>query len=285
MHGPSYAGGIELVSAGIDHRIDAIAPAIAWHSLLTAALPRRPRQERLGRGPLRPGPADRHAARRDRPARRADGHARPAHHVRARLRARDGALLRRGQAVVRRPGAGGARGADPRADAAHPGHCRHALHAVGGDPRPDARRRARRTRRRRSPLALDGQPHTISRALEGVAASASSGSRYVLQITGGTTMYGPVRTAGMVGFSAITLTLSAAAAGSSSAALAARHRGRLHLHAHLPHQAQPQVRARAGLRRRQVASRSAAATAASPRGSTSAGARREGSRSASPAAP
>ena len=36
MHGASYAGGIELVAAAIDHRIDAIAPDIAWHSLLTA---------------------------------------------------------------------------------------------------------------------------------------------------------------------------------------------------------------------------------------------------------
>jgi ABC-2 type transport system ATP-binding protein len=36
MHGVSYAGGIELVSAAIDRRIDAIAPAIAWHSLLTS---------------------------------------------------------------------------------------------------------------------------------------------------------------------------------------------------------------------------------------------------------
>ncbi len=36
MHGPSYAGGIELVAAGLDRRIDAIAPAIAWHSLETS---------------------------------------------------------------------------------------------------------------------------------------------------------------------------------------------------------------------------------------------------------
>jgi ABC-2 type transport system ATP-binding protein len=36
MHGPSYAGGIELVAAGFERRIDAIAPAIAWHSLLTS---------------------------------------------------------------------------------------------------------------------------------------------------------------------------------------------------------------------------------------------------------
>ena len=36
MHGPSYAGGIQLVSAAIDGRIDAITPTIAWHSLLTS---------------------------------------------------------------------------------------------------------------------------------------------------------------------------------------------------------------------------------------------------------
>lgn len=36
MHGPSYAGGIELVAAGFERRIDAIAPDIAWHSLLTS---------------------------------------------------------------------------------------------------------------------------------------------------------------------------------------------------------------------------------------------------------
>ena len=36
MHGPSYAGGIEWVAAAIDERIDVIAPAISWHSLLTA---------------------------------------------------------------------------------------------------------------------------------------------------------------------------------------------------------------------------------------------------------
>ncbi len=36
MHGVSYAGGIELVAAGIDKRIDAIVPTIAWHSLLTS---------------------------------------------------------------------------------------------------------------------------------------------------------------------------------------------------------------------------------------------------------
>lgn len=36
MVGSSYGGGIQLVSAGIDNRLDAIVPDIAWHSLLTS---------------------------------------------------------------------------------------------------------------------------------------------------------------------------------------------------------------------------------------------------------
>ena len=36
MTGVSYAGGIELVTAARDKRIDAIAPIIAWHTLLTS---------------------------------------------------------------------------------------------------------------------------------------------------------------------------------------------------------------------------------------------------------
>src|SRR3954468_22637393 len=39
MAGASYGGGIQLVSAGLDKRIDAIAPTIAWHSLLTSLFP------------------------------------------------------------------------------------------------------------------------------------------------------------------------------------------------------------------------------------------------------
>jgi ABC-2 type transport system ATP-binding protein len=57
------------------------------------------------------------------------------------------------------------------------------------------------------PLTLDGKPHSISRALEGVAASAGPGSRYVLQITGGSSLYGPVRNAGVVTFSHVAITL------------------------------------------------------------------------------
>jgi len=39
MAGASYGGGIQLVAAGLDRRIDAIAPTIAWHSLLTSLFP------------------------------------------------------------------------------------------------------------------------------------------------------------------------------------------------------------------------------------------------------
>ncbi len=36
MVGSSYGGGIQLVAAGLDQRLDAIVPDIAWHSLLTS---------------------------------------------------------------------------------------------------------------------------------------------------------------------------------------------------------------------------------------------------------
>jgi ABC-2 type transport system ATP-binding protein len=39
MAGASYGGGIQLVSSALDKRIDAIAPTISWHSLLTSLFP------------------------------------------------------------------------------------------------------------------------------------------------------------------------------------------------------------------------------------------------------
>jgi ABC-2 type transport system ATP-binding protein len=36
MEGPSYGGGIQLVTAAFDRRIDALIPVIAWNSLITA---------------------------------------------------------------------------------------------------------------------------------------------------------------------------------------------------------------------------------------------------------
>jgi ABC-2 type transport system ATP-binding protein len=57
------------------------------------------------------------------------------------------------------------------------------------------------------PVTLDGQPHTLTRPLEAIAASASKGARYTLQLTGGTLLYGPVRGAAAITFSKIGLTL------------------------------------------------------------------------------
>jgi ABC-2 type transport system ATP-binding protein len=57
------------------------------------------------------------------------------------------------------------------------------------------------------PVTLDGAPHTISRPLEAIAASAPAGARYTLQLTGGTQVYGPVRGAAAIAFSTIRLEL------------------------------------------------------------------------------
>jgi ABC-2 type transport system ATP-binding protein len=66
------------------------------------------------------------------------------------------------------------------------------------------------------PVTLDGQPHTISRSLEAVAASAPAGAKYTLQLIGGTMLYGPVRSAGAITFSAIKLELPTASASAVS---------------------------------------------------------------------
>ncbi|WP_053225637.1 CocE/NonD family hydrolase [Solirubrobacter soli] len=60
------------------------------------------------------------------------------------------------------------------------------------------------------PVTLDGAPHTITRPLEAIAASAAKGTRYTLQITGGTLLYGPVRGAAAITFSKIDLALPTA---------------------------------------------------------------------------
>ena len=48
MAGASYGGGIQLVAAALDKRIDAIAPTIAWHSLLTSLFPENDVKEGWG---------------------------------------------------------------------------------------------------------------------------------------------------------------------------------------------------------------------------------------------
>jgi ABC-2 type transport system ATP-binding protein len=57
------------------------------------------------------------------------------------------------------------------------------------------------------PMRLDGATHTVSRSLEGVAASLAPGRRYRLQLIGGTQVYGPARGAAAITFSAARISL------------------------------------------------------------------------------
>lgn len=68
------------------------------------------------------------------------------------------------------------------------------------------------------PLTLDGQPHTVSRPLEGVAASVGPDSDYALQLTGGTLLYGPTRNAGTIDVANVRIELPTARPGVVSAA-------------------------------------------------------------------
>jgi ABC-2 type transport system ATP-binding protein len=60
-----------------------------------------------------------------------------------------------------------------------------------------------------TPIAvkLDGLPHSVSRSLEGVAAAIDPGAHYTLQIVGGSSVYGPVRSAGTVALQRIRLSM------------------------------------------------------------------------------
>ena len=72
MVGGSYGGGIQIVTAAIDCRVDAIVPIIAWHSLDDEPLQGRHAEERLGvdphRGDERPVGRSAHPARATRRA-------------------------------------------------------------------------------------------------------------------------------------------------------------------------------------------------------------------------
>ena len=57
------------------------------------------------------------------------------------------------------------------------------------------------------PVTLDGGSHTVARPLEAIAASLTPGGRYHLQVIGGSQVYGPVRGAAAITFSAIRLAL------------------------------------------------------------------------------
>ncbi|HSO98421.1 MAG TPA: alpha/beta fold hydrolase [Solirubrobacteraceae bacterium] len=65
------------------------------------------------------------------------------------------------------------------------------------------------------PVTLDGANHTLTIPLEGVAADASAGSTYTLQITDGTSVYFAARSAGLVNLSHISVSVPTVAPGAS----------------------------------------------------------------------
>jgi len=66
------------------------------------------------------------------------------------------------------------------------------------------------------PVTLDGASHSLTIPLEGVAADASAGSTYTLQITDGTSVYFAARSAGLVNLSHIAVSVPTVATGASS---------------------------------------------------------------------
>ena len=76
------------------------------------------------------------------------------------------------------------------------------------------------------PVTLDGATHTVTRRLEGVAASMAAGSGYRLQLVGGSQVYGPVRGVGSVTFSGVRLELPTAVPGTSLLPAARRCKSR-----------------------------------------------------------
>jgi ABC-2 type transport system ATP-binding protein len=60
-------------------------------------------------------------------------------------------------------------------------------------------------------VTLDGRRHSLTRALEGVAAAIGPGAHYTLQITGGSSVYGPTRSAGLVRLTDVRLSLPSVA--------------------------------------------------------------------------
>ena len=60
-------------------------------------------------------------------------------------------------------------------------------------------------------VTLDGRPHSLTRSLEGVAAAIDPGARYTLQITGGSSVYGPTRSGGLVRLMEVRLSLPSVA--------------------------------------------------------------------------
>ncbi|MDX6687340.1 MAG: type transport system ATP-binding protein, partial [Baekduia sp.] len=63
------------------------------------------------------------------------------------------------------------------------------------------------------PLVLDGRRHSVTRALDPIAAAAAKGTRYTLQIVSSSKVWAPQRGSGTVKVSKATLVLPAVKAG------------------------------------------------------------------------
>ena len=114
MVGASYGGGIQLVTAAIDCRVDAIVPIIAWHSLQTSLY--KANTAKTGWGNVLAGSAA--GANLDPHITDAAAAGNSAGHLPGGRRA-----------VLRRARSGRPRQPDHRAHADHSGHRRHTLHA------------------------------------------------------------------------------------------------------------------------------------------------------------
>ena len=131
MAGGSYGGGIQLVTAARDKRVDAIAPTIAWHSLLEP-LPAPNRSRRAGTWrwsgvgiptSIAPGIFS--------PAGVQTGH-QPTQFYDAVIERLATGQIQRAEQPGSRSTAPTSCWRDPDADPDHPGHRRHALHARRG---------------------------------------------------------------------------------------------------------------------------------------------------------
>ena len=119
MTGISYGGGIQLVTAGLDKRLDALVPDIAWHSLTTSLY--KEKVVKAGWSAILYSTG------------KARGHLDP--HIDSAFTsgALTGQLSADDEALVRLARPGRPRQQDPDPDLLHAGHRRHAVHARRGD--------------------------------------------------------------------------------------------------------------------------------------------------------
>ena len=144
MGGGSYGGAIQLVTAAIDRRVDAIVPLIAWNDLVRSLF--QSETVKAGWGSLLTGVGSTATTGGAlNPSGPELGSTDP-HITSAAVEGTGGGRFsERVRALVRRPLDGSADLAHPCSDADRPGHRRHPLHAPRGDRQPRAAEGQRRT--------------------------------------------------------------------------------------------------------------------------------------------